>query len=130
MPMYEYECKDCRQDFDFEHSMDEVVDTCPICGSKRVERLIPANIGVHGISIGRFSSNNDNNFEHFHIPTEMKQNMAKMEAMGLFKKDPKFASQMEQRFKKIMAKEHTYERVDYQKTGHPCLKKSRNVAEI
>lgn len=130
MPMYEYECKQCGQDFDFEHRMDEVVDKCPICGSEKVERLIPMNIGIHGISIGRFSSNNDNSFEHFHVPTEMKQNMKRMEEQGMFKNDPKFKMQMERKYKNIMAKEHTYERIDYQKTGHPCLKKTGNRTEV
>lgn len=131
MPVYEYKCNKCNEEFDFEHSMSDCIDECPICREiGGLERLIPAGLGVKGISIGRFSTGSDNTFEHFHVPTEIRQHMKKAESDGMDKKDPKGFATMKKTYDRIMKREYTYSRVDYQKTGHPAMKQKGNLAEI
>jgi putative FmdB family regulatory protein len=45
MPVYEYRCLDCRKKFEFFRTFTEYesfIASCPICGSKNVNRLIRA----------------------------------------------------------------------------------------
>jgi putative FmdB family regulatory protein len=49
MPIYDYQCNDCRANYDVFHKVREVVEdvVCPSCGSTRHTRLISApNVAV------------------------------------------------------------------------------------
>jgi putative FmdB family regulatory protein len=57
MPIYEYECKDCREPFEvFVRSMRASVDAvCPKCGSQHVEKEVTAASAV-GLGASAFAS--------------------------------------------------------------------------
>lgn len=40
MPTYDYECRKCRKVSEVVHGMTEKLKKCPLCGSRRVKRLI------------------------------------------------------------------------------------------
>lgn len=40
MPIYTYYCKNCKQTFDTIHGMNESLDKCEKCNSKRIERQV------------------------------------------------------------------------------------------
>ena len=40
MPIYTYQCKDCKKKFDAIHGMNESLDKCEKCGSENIKRLI------------------------------------------------------------------------------------------
>ena len=57
MPIYEYECKDCREPFEvFVRSLRAQVDAvCPKCGSQHVEKEVTAASAM-GLSAHAFAS--------------------------------------------------------------------------
>lgn len=57
MPIYEYECKECREPFEvFVRSMRASVDAvCPKCGSQHVEKEVTAASAL-GMSGAAFAS--------------------------------------------------------------------------
>jgi len=64
MPIYDYQCNDCRANYDVFHKVSEVVEDiiCPSCGSMRHTRLISApNVAV-GSSEGSVPSSCAENF--------------------------------------------------------------------
>ena len=42
MPTYEYLCKKCDEVSEVLHGMEETIDRCPLCKSKKITRLISA----------------------------------------------------------------------------------------
>lgn len=53
MPLYEYQCRDCRQVYEalIRHAGDEEGETCPACGSRRKERQFSV-FGMAGVEKG------------------------------------------------------------------------------
>jgi putative FmdB family regulatory protein len=52
MPVYEYECKDCKHQWEFEHSIKIVMEHCPKCGKKSAKRLISGGTNFQLIGSG------------------------------------------------------------------------------
>jgi|FLYN01.1.fsa_nt_gi putative FmdB family regulatory protein len=48
MPLYDYRCDDCGQQFEARHSFDERVECCPSCGQPAVTRLITTAPAIMG----------------------------------------------------------------------------------
>ena len=47
MPTYEYECEACEHGFEkFQSMTDKPVKTCPVCGRRKVRRLIGTGAGI------------------------------------------------------------------------------------
>ena len=46
MPIYTYYCKNCKKTFDTIHGMYDILDKCPECGSKRIEKQMPKGVCV------------------------------------------------------------------------------------
>jgi len=40
MPLYDFECQECRERFELEHPRGAVVPLCIICGSTKTEKLL------------------------------------------------------------------------------------------
>jgi putative FmdB family regulatory protein len=64
MPLYDYQCNDCRATYDVFHKVKEVVEDviCPSCGSNRHTRLISAPNVVVSSNPGSDSSSCAENF--------------------------------------------------------------------
>jgi putative FmdB family regulatory protein len=41
MPLYDYRCTACDQQFERRHGWDEPAGACPACGSAHVRRMLP-----------------------------------------------------------------------------------------
>ena len=57
MPLYDFACRSCEQQFEARTSADEAPG-CPACGSRRTERLItrfagPFTVGLRGVAARR-----------------------------------------------------------------------------
>ncbi len=40
MPLYDYRCENCANEFEARHSFDETPPPCPVCGETHAQRLI------------------------------------------------------------------------------------------
>lgn len=46
MPIYEYKCKSCGNEFEYFHKYNEEVDKCDECGSTNIKKKISGSISV------------------------------------------------------------------------------------
>ncbi len=46
MPIYDYLCKDCGQEHEIFHSLNEVAQECPSCKGKALQKLVSAPAGI------------------------------------------------------------------------------------
>jgi len=77
--------------------------------------------GVSGLGSGPGRWGSERCFERFHLPTEAEQIGKKMDADGCEKRNPKLYNYVLQKYRQAKGKEHLFPKVDYGKTGHPCM---------
>lgn len=116
------ECYRCHIQIDDDSTPSDIYG-CVLCDGCRQQPL-PETLGafaIHGSSRGpsRFAS--EAHFDRFHAPTEANQIMNKMNADGCEKRNAKLYNYVLQKCRAMKGKEHLYPKVDYQKTGHPCM---------
>jgi putative FmdB family regulatory protein len=46
MPIYEFKCSKCGEEFEDLVPMSDPRTTCPSCGARRVEKLVPSTVGI------------------------------------------------------------------------------------
>lgn len=93
-------------------------ESCKKTGAYKLVHISPP--AFSGTTEGKGHLDTSSTFDKFHIPTDAKNILKKMEQDGVEKRNPKLWAAAKYKYKKIMAKEHTYPHVDYQKTGHPA----------
>ena len=61
MPLYDFACRSCEEQFEARSSADETPD-CPACGSRNTQRLVtrfagPFTVGLRGAAARRSNAN-------------------------------------------------------------------------
>ncbi|MGC9454291.1 MAG: FmdB family zinc ribbon protein [Phycisphaerae bacterium] len=62
MPTYEYECQACGHSFErFQQMSDAPVKVCPVCGKRKVKRLLGTGAGIIFRGSGFYATDYRNN---------------------------------------------------------------------
>lgn len=123
MPTYEYQCRRCGRRFELFRRLSEAAkrERCACGGTAERRICAPA---LHGLDTGPGNRFAEQTFMRFHIPTEARNILRKMELSGVRHRNPRLWKAALTKYNAIMAKEHTYPVVDYEKQGHPLLEKN------
>jgi len=124
MPIYDYICPHCGKHFEMMRHVAEATQPARCSCGHDARRLIAAP-SLHGLDTGPGNRFSEQTFMRFHIPTEVRNTMRKMELDGVPHRNPRLWQAAMRKYKAIKQKEHTYPVVDYEKIGHPALEGSK-----
>ena len=75
--------------------------------------------GIIGTKSQQCKVDRDLQYDHLHLPTNLKVDAARAEADGTLKRNPALKKYLDKALAKMKGREEAWPHIDYQKEGHP-----------